>query len=556
MQPAPDGGLWVSWLDRSLTDRWDVRVQRLDSFGFEVFSPAGVLVADQDFFTPYPHELAVSADGSALLAYRDDSLASQELGLSRVTPDGTVDWSTTILTSGGVSDLELAPMADGGAVVAWTPPFACVLLMQRVDSAGNPLWASPVELAPTTGSYQIASLQESGDGVIVLIEHNQNGCFGPTHLKAQRLDVAGAPTWGPTAIDVFAPTSAFAESAFPQRLVSDGQGGVLVVWNATLPNRTLAQRIDMSGLTQWAPGGVPVVSTGNNGRSLPQVAFDPTDQSTYVAWIDSYSPPRTQDVNVQRLDSTGAQLWGDGVAVTTKLPEELSNLSLLLRTDADGVKVAWEASSGMSQDAVHAANLDPTGVAAAPFSVAAASSDKQGVIGTVTKTKLTVYAWVDSSNRVLLQSFHGADSPGGLPEIGAPYCPAVPNSSGVEGQLTVFGSTQIASNDVHLLATDLPLGQFGIFLTSQTPGMIAQPGISQGVLCLDQAIGRFNETQQIFATGEFGTGCLKVDLNQMPTPTTPVAVMAGQTWNFQAWHRDLNPGSTSNFTEAVAVSFP
>jgi hypothetical protein len=27
------------------------------------------------------------------------------------------------------------------------------------------------------------------------------------------------------------------------------------------------------------------------------------------------------------------------------------------------------------------------------------------------------------------------------------------------------------------------------------------------------------------------------------------------TWNFQRWYRDLNPGSTSNFTDALRVTF-
>jgi hypothetical protein len=28
----------------------------------------------------------------------------------------------------------------------------------------------------------------------------------------------------------------------------------------------------------------------------------------------------------------------------------------------------------------------------------------------------------------------------------------------------------------------------------------------------------------------------------------------GETWSFQAWFRDVNPGVTSNFTDGVAVT--
>ena len=35
----------------------------------------------------------------------------------------------------------------------------------------------------------------------------------------------------------------------------------------------------------------------------------------------------------------------------------------------------------------------------------------------------------------------------------------------------------------------------------------------------------------------------------------PHTVLPGDTWNFQAWFRDMNPGPTSNFTDGVAVTF-
>ena len=33
------------------------------------------------------------------------------------------------------------------------------------------------------------------------------------------------------------------------------------------------------------------------------------------------------------------------------------------------------------------------------------------------------------------------------------------------------------------------------------------------------------------------------------------SAQAGETWNFQAWSRDLNPNPTSNLTDAVSVAF-
>ena len=33
------------------------------------------------------------------------------------------------------------------------------------------------------------------------------------------------------------------------------------------------------------------------------------------------------------------------------------------------------------------------------------------------------------------------------------------------------------------------------------------------------------------------------------------AVAAGETWHFQGWFRDADPTATSNFTDAVAITF-
>ena len=56
-------------------------------------------------------------------------------------------------------------------------------------------------------------------------------------------------------------------------------------------------------------------------------------------------------------------------------------------------------------------------------------------------------------------------------------------------------------------------------------------------------------------SGGGGSFFLGLDLNDTPQPGGSVAIVAGETWNFQAWFRDMNPGPTSNFTDGVSVLF-
>ena len=82
--------------------------------------------------------------------------------------------------------------------------------------------------------------------------------------------------------------------------------------------------------------------------------------------------------------------------------------------------------------------------------------------------------------------------------------------------------------------------------------MFPNPGGSQGTLCLGGSIGRYNG--QVQTSGPDGSFAITIDVNQMPVNPVTAAV-AGETWRFQAWYRDNNPGATSNFTDAVEITF-
>jgi hypothetical protein len=147
-------------------------------------------------------------------------------------------------------------------------------------------------------------------------------------------------------------------------------------------------------------------------------------------------------------------------------------------------------------------------------------------------------------------------APVGPGTLGTAYCMTNPNSTGVPGVLSATGSAAVASNDVTLTADDLPLNAFGFFLTSRTQGFTANPGGSQGNLCLGGSIGRYVGPGQIQNSGGTGSISLVLDLAQTPTPTGLVAVVPGETWNFQGWHRDAVSGSaTSNFTNGLSIAF-
>lgn len=139
--------------------------------------------------------------------------------------------------------------------------------------------------------------------------------------------------------------------------------------------------------------------------------------------------------------------------------------------------------------------------------------------------------------------------------LGTTYCMAVANTTGSIGEISAVGSAMVAANNVTLMASSLPTNQFGIFVTSRDQGFVmGAGGTSNGNLCLSGTLGRFAAPSQILFTGASGSFDLAIDLTMIPEGGNFVSVMAGETWNFQAWHRDT-VGLGSNFTEGLEIMF-
>ncbi len=113
-----------------------------------------------------------------------------------------------------------------------------------------------------------------------------------------------------------------------------------------------------------------------------------------------------------------------------------------------------------------------------------------------------------------------------------------------------------------------PAGQFGYFLVSFG---VLEPGgmIGDGRLCLTNPVGRYKGTSGgavagstgVFdAAGSFsnlsGTSTVGTGFD-VPSfvPLIGSTIAPGETWHFQLWHRDLNPGPTVNFSTGLSVTF-
>lgn len=137
---------------------------------------------------------------------------------------------------------------------------------------------------------------------------------------------------------------------------------------------------------------------------------------------------------------------------------------------------------------------------------------------------------------------------------GTPYCVANDNSTGLSSVINAQGGGSVGQNNMRLACDRLPNNATAFFIVSDTTFFVANAGGSQGNLCLGGAIGR--GVGGIHNSGTAGRVQVTVNLNAMPSTTGPFAVQAGQTLNFQCWHRDSVSGTaTSNFSGGLQVRF-
>ena len=139
--------------------------------------------------------------------------------------------------------------------------------------------------------------------------------------------------------------------------------------------------------------------------------------------------------------------------------------------------------------------------------------------------------------------------------LGTSECgPAVPNSTGAPGVLSIIGSLTASDSALRVIASSLPPLSLTLFLASRDSNFVVGPGGSAGNLCLGGEVGRFLGPGEAQQSSLSGSSEVNVNLRMVPQPTGAVGALAGDSWVFQAWNRDAVGGSvTSNFTQAVRV---
>ncbi len=511
---------------------WILEVTSLNSTWVTAAVPiasGGAVAVRHPAFSPTPPTLEVMDAGGHIVQSITSSGTSWGLSFSGA-PDGAGGaYLVGTEFMGGVG----GPSLGGGDTVVF-----------RFDGAGQLLWTRRFG---GDGHDTGLGILEDGAGGFYLVGHTDSSNFGTASASPQdgylaRVDSAGTVSWV-TRLNSGADTGVFTAIAH------DGQGGLLVGGSfddtSVFPmiSHGFVAGFNTSGVQQWHhsihPLGGRVEAVQPKSGGYVELAYDRNggymctgrDNNGLPQWSvtlgPSGGPPppfgsRTTPYDLVRR-SNGTFLLG-GYTVAS------GGLAHIRAFDENG-SVFWDRAYPHS-----------TGRTTSVNSMVLDGDGSVLVTGTLNATPGTGH-------------ISGYVSRIALENQGQVGCVGQPNSTGLAATTQAVGSLLRADNSLTLYTSDLPTHVFGYYLGSQASGYVPNPGGSDGDLCLGGALGRFNRTGEILNSDQEGLFHLYLDLDDLPSPSGSVPVLAGQTWYFQSWYREAAPLIDSNFSSSAVLTF-
>lgn len=401
----PDGHWWISWFSlhpQGTPPRgYDVYLQRLAPDGREQFAHQGIQVAKLGISSTEDYGLASDTQGSALLAFQDDRISPHQRAVtaSKVDSVGNLLWNSLTAFSGHAPRVAVLP--DGQSFVGWSAGTERSVRLRKLDAMGQPVWRTsrglPLDfiLAEPNFTYQLADLQATADGSVIVSFVRSDGFSGPRHLYANKLSPSGLLLWGAAHARVFDGGS-LQQGYFP-RFAADGRGGAVFAWYSAAPQlQVFAQHVLANGQLAFPPNGVPVSTDLRQARVDPSVSYQPGAGEITLFWteLDSAATQSRRGLYAQKIDARGMRQWGEsGKALQPLGAQGITDVRSA--AVAGGTLAFWV--QGGEQPSIQGIKLDTTGAPlCAQFAVSTRAAAKSRLTSGVAPSGQTLLAWQEA----------------------------------------------------------------------------------------------------------------------------------------------------------------
>ncbi len=366
------GGAIVVWKDeRNGTTNGDVFAQRIDVNGVVQWTTDGVAICTQPYDQLFP-TLTTDGSGGAIITWYDcrrfASTSTTDIYAQRISSAGVPQWATdgvvicTQLANKSQQYPNITSDGSGGAIITWyglrnSGPLTNEIYAQRIDGSGNVLWpVNGVSICSATNSQYYPTIASDGAGGAIISWYDYRSSSN-YDIYAQRVDGSGVVQW---ATDGLAVCTAI-NNNWKQTMISDGSGGAIIVWHDYRAGATAdiyAQRVDASGVMQWTTDGV-AICTAANDQSIPTMITDGSG-GCIITWHDA-RVAGNDDVYAQRVNASGAVQWtADGIAICAATGSQHS--PTIISDGSGGAYITWyDLRNGTNWD-VYAQRINLSGV--------------------------------------------------------------------------------------------------------------------------------------------------------------------------------------------------
>jgi FlgD Ig-like domain len=205
---------------------------------------------------------------------------------------------------------------NGGSIAVWSDRRGgnYDIYAQKVDGNGDALWASYGVVVTKAAGDQInpQAVSDGAGGVIVVWEDRRSGDPLEADIYAQRLNSTGIELWATDGVLV----SGAAGSQQAPIVVSDGLSGAILAWRDARSGTgdIYARRVPANGVPAWTIDGV-AVCVANSDQDQPAAVSDGSG-GVLLSWRDLRNG--NADIYARRVANDGTPAWAaDGVAVCT-----------------------------------------------------------------------------------------------------------------------------------------------------------------------------------------------------------------------------------------------
>ncbi|MHC1773889.1 MAG: carboxypeptidase regulatory-like domain-containing protein [Lentimicrobium sp.] len=401
---CPNGDTYIGFFSNE-SGNYDVRLQRLDSQGNELWATGGILISNNASMTWLTDwDMTADVNNHCVLTWQDIRNGNNNAYAYRISPSGSFVWGPNGIALSNNAEFNASPKVTctsaGNAVFAWAS--GDVIIMQKINPAGAKQWGDNGITLTSSNTLSWPQLMPVGSDDVIMKYFEDSGPPNAVtrHVYAQRYGPTGTPVWAsPTIISDAAGISSWTQ-IFP--FINDGSDGFYIAWHDDRDNNQLAsvwvQHISSSGAILFAADGIEATTQAGMNHFYPYLALPPGSNDVYVFWNEMNGLQSLKGILGQKLSSTGTRQWGNSgmvfipVSATQVLPLGAGN------TPTD-VMVLYDESVSASASSLKAMRIANDGSFVWPgnfVNVSTASSSKVHTVLNDFQDNQWIISWEDN----------------------------------------------------------------------------------------------------------------------------------------------------------------